>query len=228
MVQHVINKRVLEFPYWAHITVNQIIWGGGPLWKDFETNEKLGLISHSGLNRPTNMDLLQQAKRYGQMLLWPPQEMHDIVTQTIKTNFTNPAVDATATDYLGHSCKGKICNKTGYYLPEFRKKITTYFFWNTNEDLFSDMQKHIAGRELWERKQWRLCLEKLPEETAKEMKIGEKKYARGVAAIEKFQLENRSGSMRSLLLEKLDPEVPDNEIDWRYGQEDDENDTDNF
>ncbi len=223
MVNHIIDNEVLKPPYISAVTVYQIMYGAGVHWKGQEMLLSAGLLDHAGISRPPNWYLAEQGKRFGYIMDWPPQAIRSVITGSIKGNIVNPLLDgSTDPDYIVGYCQGYINEENGLakYVPEYGRAISTYFIMNTDESRLNDILTYILSQPLWFKKQWLMTLEKLPEMIVGRKRMADRVHARASAWQKQWKVSEGNG--HSLYLDKLNPQVPDDVIDWRDVEPDDD------
>ena len=228
-LKYVIDNEVLPRPNIAAVTVNQLLYDRGMHWKTAkEPSIKYGLLSHAGVGRPPNWYIAAQLKQYHHAMEWPPSQLRNIITGTMRTEFLNPLLDGRIikSGYIIGYCKGYICEEDGQakYIPEQGRAISTYFI--VREDKLSDekLHDHILRQPWWFRKQWAMMLEKLPSMLKSWKTIGEKKIIRSETMRISWRIDENYE--KCLLSETLDPKIPVSMIDWRVNQEDEDDNGD--
>ena len=215
MVKHIIDSEVLKPPFISCFTVYQIM-RGGMHWKTAEYQIKTGLLEHAGIAQPPNWYLAEQGKRFGYIMDWPPISLRNVITGSMRNCIINPILDGKhEAPYSIGWCKGYISEDNGQakYIPDYGKFISSYFIMRNDKTLFPDIIKHILRQPWWYRKQWKMMLEKLPEMVIGMKRMADKIHSRATALGKMWEIDE--GEKISRIENQLDPQVPNNMIDWR-------------
>ena len=217
-VKYIIDNEVLRPPFITCFTVFQIL-RGGTHWKHAEYKIKAGLLEHAGLGQPPNWYLAEQGKRFGYIMDWPPKQLRDVITGSIRQNIANPIFDSSNTEspppYKIAWCKGYISEDNGAakYIPSYGKFISSYFIMRDDKNLFPEIHNHILNQPMWYRKQFQMTLEKLPEMVIGMKKTADKIHSRASAFGKMWEIDENEKISRLAI--ELNPQVPDDIIDWR-------------
>lgn len=216
MIQKVIDNEVLKPPYISAITIYQIMYGGGYHWKHEEYLIKCGLLEHAGINRPPNWYLKEQAKKFKYVMDWPPVQIRNIITGTMRKSFINPWLDAGpgSLPYYFGWCKGYISENNGQakYQSEYGMFISTYFIINKKEEYRNKICEHLLSQPWWFRKQWLMITQKLPKVVVGMKRFADKVHSRAAALGDAWGVDENEG--RAMFAEKYDPQVPKIMVDW--------------
>ena len=217
-VDYVIEREVLQYPYISAVTIFNILRSNGAKWKNAKDLKlRSGLMEHAGIAQPPNWYLAEQAKRFGYIMDWPPSQLRDIITTTIRKNFINPILDGPSINsgYVVGYCKGYITEENGKsrYLPEYGKFISVYFFVNEKKMRSPELFKYISSQDNWFKKQWRMMLEKMPEMVRGWNRTAEKMALRSEAMRSIWSIDE--DYKKSAFRDSLSPEIPVHMIDWR-------------
>jgi hypothetical protein len=220
MVDHIIDNEITKPPHIACFTVYQVLRGGFH-WKQAEYLTRCGLLEHAGIAQPPNWYLSEQGKKFGYIMDWPPVAIRNVVTGSMRKNFINPILDGNIeVPYIIGWCRGYISEDNGkaQYMPEYGKFISSYFIMQKNESLFPNIQKHILQQPWWFRKQWKMMLDKIPDVIYGMKKLADTVHTRATALSRMWEIDEKEN--RSLLEDHLNPQIPEEMIDWRDKEED--------
>lgn len=221
MVRHIVDHEVLKPPHIACFTIHQILRGGYH-WKTADYQTRVGLLEHAGIGQPPNWYLAEQAKKFGYIMDWPPLAIRNVVTGAMRKNFINPILDGNVEPpYSIGWCRGYISEDNGEskYLPEYGRYISSYFIMMNDRNLYPSIRLHILKQPWWYRKQWKMTLEKIPE-VIKGMKLlAETVHTRATALGKMWHIDQNG---KCLIEDALDPEIPNDMIDWRNIEDEDD------
>lgn len=221
MIKYVIENEVLKSPFISCFTVYQVM-RGGVHWKNAEYKIRAGLLEHAGISQPPNWYLADQGRRFGYIMDWPPIAMRTVITGSMRKNIINPILDGTIeVPYKVGWCKGYISEDNGKskYIPEYGKFISSYFIVRNDENYYQDIKKFILQQPWWYRKQWKMTLEKMPEMIIGMKRMADKVHSRASALGKMWKIDENE--KRSLIEDKINPEIPEDMIDWREIEDDD-------
>lgn len=213
-VQYIIDNEILNPPYISCHTIHQVMRGSGFHWKSADQKTAAGLLKHAGIGQPPNWYLAEQGRKFGYIMDWPPVAIRDVITSTMRASFINPLLDGNLdVPYIIGWCKGYINEENGEakYIPEQGRFISCYFIMRKERELRPKIHEYILDQKWWFRKQWKMMLEKLPDMVKGQKRLADKTHSRAVALENMWNIDGNI----SLLENELDPQIPEDMIDWR-------------